>query len=146
MTWIQIIRLLHLVSYLVVTSQLLFYLVILSDAMKIIPLSHFLEQRKAVDSLMVKRFKVIYVSCLLLNIVVVILAAGQPLSACFISAVIALVCVIVDTSISQKGNTPLNQLVNSYVPEDNSTDWELVRVKWLRLIRYRGIFTGVVID
>ena len=77
---IKIIQLLHLISYLLV----------LGDALKMISLPNFLEQRKAIDSLMVKRFKMVYYTCLGLSIVMVVLSAGRPASSLFISSVIAL--------------------------------------------------------
>src|SRR4030095_10630434 len=64
---IKSIRLLHLLSYLLVTSQVLFYLFILCKALKAVSLKNYFEQRKVIDSLMVKRFKFIYFFCLSLN-------------------------------------------------------------------------------
>ncbi len=61
---IKSIRLLHLLSYLLVTSQVLFYLFILCDALKAVSLENYFEQRKVIDSLMVRRFRFMYYSCL----------------------------------------------------------------------------------
>ena len=54
---IKSIRLLHLISYMLVTSQVLFYLFILCEALKAVSLENYFEQRKVIDSLMVKRFR-----------------------------------------------------------------------------------------
>lgn len=59
----NLIQFLHLFAYLMVTAQLLFYLIILGDALRTISIHSFLEQRQAVDALMVKRFKFIYYAC-----------------------------------------------------------------------------------
>lgn len=137
------IQLLHLLCYVLVTSQLLFYLVILGDALKPISIHSFLEQRKSVDALMLKRWKYVYYACLLLSLAMVILSFKNPSSPVFISSVIALICVVADVAISQKGNTPLNILVNSYEPGKGNTDWEAVRVQWLNLVRTRGIIITI---
>ena len=49
---IKSIRLLHLISYVLVTSQVLFYLFILCEALKAVSLENYFEQRKVIDSLM----------------------------------------------------------------------------------------------
>ena len=64
---IKSIRILHLLSYVLVTSQVLFYLFILCKALKAVSLENYFELRKVIDSLMIKRFKFMYYSCLALK-------------------------------------------------------------------------------
>src|SRR5687768_8248588 len=111
---IKAIRLMHLLSYLLVTSQVLFYLFILSDALKAISLDGFFEQRKAIDSLMLGRFKLMYYSCLAISVLTVLIAARNPSSSFFISSLIALIFLIVDLAITIKGSLPLNAIAHTY--------------------------------
>ena len=143
----------HLSSYLLVTSQVLFYLFILSDALKAISLDSFFEQRKAIDSLMLGRFKLMYYSCLAISVLTVLIAARNPSSSFFISSLIALTFLILDLAITIKGSLPLNAIAHTYVPGSDGLEWEALRTEWLNYMRYRGIlitlgmttlFTGLV--
>jgi hypothetical protein len=139
MMTIKTIRLLHLLSYLLVTSQVLFYLFILSDAFKVISLDNFFEQRKVIDSLMIGRFKFMYYSCLALSGLVVILSVRNPASPFFISSAFALVFLGIDLIITVKGSQPLNSLAHTYGLASDTVDWETVRIQWLDYMKYRGI-------
>ncbi|WP_276373251.1 hypothetical protein [Chryseolinea sp. H1M3-3] len=140
MTVINTVRLLHLLSYVLVTSQVLFYLFILGDSLKVVSLDTFFELRKVIDSLMIGRFKAMYYSCLALSLVVVALAAKNPATAFFISVAMALVCLAVDLAIATKGSMPLNALMHTYSPGDKSVNWDEIRVQWLDYMKYRGVF------
>jgi hypothetical protein len=139
----KILRLLQLAVYLIITSQALFYLIILSDAMKQVSLENFIEFRKIVDGLMGTRFRVIYYVGLILTLSVVILLLKKPDSVLFITSCIALVCLIIDVSIAMKGNIPINNLINTYTPGDTTQDWSALRTQWLNLINIRGGFVTV---
>ena len=136
---IKTIRLLHLISYLLVTSQVLFYLVILCGALKVVSLENYFEQRKVIDTLMVGRFKLMYYSCLVLSILVVILSIRQPTSLFFVSSVIALIFLAIDLTITVKGSLPLNAISNTFGTSSQSVNWETVRIQWLDYMKYRGI-------
>src|SRR5688572_20042315 len=136
---IKFIRLLHLSSYLLVTSQVLFYLFILCDALKAVSLENYFEQRKVIDSLMVRRFRFMYYSCLALSIAAVIVSGAQPASLFFITAVSALILLSVDLAITVKGSLPLNALSHSYGASPENVNWESVRIQWLDYMKYRGI-------
>jgi hypothetical protein len=140
MTLFNSIRFLHLASYLLITSQLLFYIYILSDALRIVPINNYLELRKTIDSGFGSRFSLMYYSCLALSLVVVLMSPGKPTSVVFITSLIALICVIADVLIAMKGNVPLNQLTNDYT-QHNGTDWNTIRSQWLKLIGYRAVIT-----
>lgn len=143
MITIKTIRLLHLFSYLLVASQVLFYLFILSDALKEISLNSFFEQRKVIDSLMIGRFKLMYYSCLALSVLVVVLSVKDPASLFFISSSVALVFLGVDLFITVKGSLPLNSLAHTYGAGSDTTDWETVRTQWLDYMKYRGVSIAI---
>lgn len=136
---IKSIRLLHLLSYVLVTSQVLFYLFILCKALKAVSLENYFELRKVIDSLMIKRFKFMYYSCLVLSIVVVIVSARQPASLFFISSATALMMLSVDLAITVRGSLPLNALSHSYGSTRENASWQKVRTQWLDYMKYRGI-------
>jgi hypothetical protein len=140
---IKFIRILHLLSYVLVTSQVLFYLFILCKALKAVSLDNYFELRKVIDSLMIKRFKLMYYSCLALSIATVVLSARQPASLFFISSTSALILLSIDLAITLRGNVPLNTLSHSYGSAAENVNWENVRVRWLDYMKYRGIAVGL---
>lgn len=139
----KILRLIQICVYLIITSQLLFYFIILSDALKQVSLENFLELRKMVDALMSTRFRVIYYSALILTLTVVVLTFKKPDSILFVTSVIALVCLIVDVTIAMKANVPINSLINEYTPGNTNHDWNSLRLEWLNFINIRAIFVVV---
>jgi hypothetical protein len=99
MTPVKIIRLVHLVAYLIIASQLLFYLIILGNAMRTISLNSYFEIRKVVDTLMNQRFRIIYYTCLGVSLLTAIFASVKPESPFFISTTVASICLVVDVYI-----------------------------------------------
>ena len=135
---IKSFRLLHLLSYLLVTSQVLFYLFILCDALKMISLENYFEQRKVIDTLMGSRFRLMYYSCLALSVLAVVFSVKQPTSLFFITAMAALIFLMLDLAITVKGSLPLNALANTFDGSEK-VDWNNVRIQWLDYMKYRGI-------
>ena len=136
---IKLIRLLHLISYLLVTSQVLFYWFILCDALKAVSLENYFEQRKVIDSSMAKRFRFMYYTCLALSITAVVVSAGEPACFFFISSASSLILLSVDLTITVKGSLPLKALSHSYGASTENVNWENVRTQWLDYMKYRGI-------
>lgn len=136
------IRLIHLLSYLLVTSQLLFYLVIFCDAIKQTSIENFMEHRKGVEQVIDPRLKMIYYSCLALSIAAILTSMKKPSSVFFITAAIALICLLVDMLIAIKGNIPLNNMIREGVLQQHM-NWESVRTQWLNFIRVRGVFITI---
>jgi uncharacterized membrane protein len=139
----KILRLLHLFCYLLVTCQVLFYLVVFSDALRMTPVENFLEHRKIVNLLIGERYRVIYYSCLATSIGMVIIAFRQPSNMITITAIIALVCLIADLVITIKGNMPLNDLIDTFIPGTDTARWDTLRTDWLNYFRYRGILSTI---
>jgi hypothetical protein len=135
----KFIRVLHLLSYMLVSSQVLFYLFILCKALKAVSLDNYFELRKVIDSLMIQRFKFMYYSCIALSIVSVIVSAREPASLFFISSASALIFLSIDLAITIRGSVPLNSLSHSYGSTPEKVNWGNVRIQWLDYMKYRGI-------
>ncbi|HEX6226191.1 MAG TPA: hypothetical protein VFZ52_17350 [Chryseolinea sp.] len=136
---IKSLRLLQGLSYMLVTSQVLFYLFILSDALKAVSLASYFEQRKVIDSLMINRFRAMYYSCLVLTLLTVGVSAIEPTSIFFMSAALALIFLSVDLFITIKYSLPLNALSRLYGTSIQDVNWIHVRDRWLSCMKYRGI-------
>jgi|JI10StandDraft_1071094.scaffolds.fasta_scaffold43367_4 hypothetical protein len=137
----KIIRFLHLLSYLCVTSQVLFYLIVFSDALKMTPLANFLEQRKAVEQIIAERYTIIYLACLILSLGVVFLSWRLNDRVFRITSIVAMLCLVADLSIAIFGNIPINKQIADLTGQINLSQWEVSRTDWLRFFSYRGLFT-----
>ena len=138
--YIKILHLIQITAYIIVASQLVFYLMVMIDALKKVSIDNFLEQRQAIDSIFLKRYQPIYYTALLFTLIMVTANVYHELTSGICLQVIALLCLIADITIARKKNAPINKLVNTYIPGDQSTDWQRVRTQWLQFIRVRGIF------
>ncbi len=143
MNTIKIIRFLHLFSYLCVTSQVLFYLIVFSDALKLSSINNFLEQRKAIEQIIAGRYIIIYLVCLIFSLGVVIISYRINDKVFFITSTISLLCLIADLSIALAGNIPINKQISQLVGQIDTSHWETLRSNWLRFFSYRGIFTTI---
>ena len=137
------IQLFHLFSYLAVNCQLLFYLLVFADALKETPLSNFLIHRQAVDRIIARRYRIIYYTCLIASLLMVIVSLFQSDFTLIVTSSIALLCLIVDLVITLRINVPLNTMIHTYVVGDDLEKWEPVRAKWIRYFRYRGVISTI---
>lgn len=138
MTFIKTVRFLHLLCYLVITGQLMFYFFVMADALKMAGIENFVEQRKIVDPLVHARHIPVYYACLALSIIVLILTAKNWNSSLFLSIVFASICLGLDIFLGQRENGPINSFINTHNITDPGIDWESLRSKWLSFIRIRG--------
>ena len=146
MKTIKIIQFLHLIFYVTVSSQLIFYLVIMSGALKLVTVDNFAELRKAIDSVADFRLRIVYYGCLALSLATTIIFFYQGSQPLFITSCIALLCLVIDLVIAVKGNIPLNEQINTYFTGNNAIDLDALRIQWIKFITYRGLFivTGMI--
>lgn len=139
----KIIRLLHLVVYFFIAAQLVYYFYLMGDALKQVSIGTFLEERRVVHPLVVKKHQMVYYFGLFLSLLMVVLAQRQQSPLTLVTCSIAFVCIVAEVIISLKGNAPLNTLVQQYSLVDTTTDWEAVRRKWIELIKIRGLLITI---
>jgi hypothetical protein len=138
---IKLIRLLQLFTYLLVTSQAAFYLIVFGEALKLSSIENFLEHRRAVENLVAERYRLIYYGCLVCSMITLAIAAKRPNSPFFISSAVAFIFLLADVTIALKLNIPLNHLINTSGKGVSGAPWETVRTQWLEYFRYRGVFS-----
>ncbi|MGB8190336.1 MAG: hypothetical protein WCF67_00395 [Chitinophagaceae bacterium] len=138
MTAMKILRFIHILAYLVITGQLMFYFFVMGDALKAVGIENFVEQRKIVDPLVRQRHVPVYYACLFLSVVIVILLAKHWRSPLFLSSLAALVCLVLDVVLAQRENGPINATINNTAMGTPGVDWEGLRTHWINMIRLRG--------
>lgn len=143
MNILKFFRFLHLLCYLCVTSQALFYLLVFSDALKLTSITNFLEQRKAIEQMIAGRYMVIYFVCLILSLVVVFISYRINDRVFLITSLVSLFCLLIDLSIAIAGNIPINKQIHQLTTQMNHSQWEVLRANWLRFFSFRGVFTTI---
>src|SRR5688572_21183124 len=100
--YIKILHLIQITAYIIVASQLVFYLMVMIDALKKVSIDNFLEQRQAIDSIFLKRYQPIYYTALLFTLIMVTANVYHELTSGICLQVIALLCLIADITIARK--------------------------------------------
>ena len=98
-----------------------------------------MKEQKNIERLFQEKFKYAIYIALLCNLALVISTAKNPGSLIFITSAIALVGLIIDILITVKGNLPINDIINSWSPQNKPANWTEYRSKWLELFQYRQI-------
>ena len=99
----------------------------------------YIELRKLMDTAMRSNFKYVMFTALIANVVLVAINFKQPGSVIFVTAVIALICLVADFVIIIKGNMPINDVINSWSVSNYPNNWADYRNNWLRIFQYRQI-------
>ncbi|HEX2629586.1 MAG TPA: hypothetical protein VHM26_11250 [Chitinophagaceae bacterium] len=135
---IKTLRLLHILSYLLITGQLMYYFFVMGDALKMSGIGNFVEQRKIVDPLVQQRHIPVYYACLALSVLVLIVLVKNWNPVLFFTALIALLCLGADILIALRENAPINSFINKHHIGEEGIDWEGMRSRWIMLIKIRG--------
>lgn len=133
----KIILLFTLLAYSMIVSQSFMYLLSLKHLN--LGFSTYTEVRKLIDASMRMNFKYVIYAAMLFNLLLVIATAKQPSSLLFVTSVIALVALQVDTLLTVKGNMPINDIINTWSAANVPSDWEDYRTKWLTIFSYRQL-------
>ncbi len=142
----KIILVLTLLAYSIIVSQSFMYMLALKNVQLNLEVGSYTELRKLLDAAMRSSFKYVIYAALLANLLLVISTIKNPGSLLFITATIALVALITDTFITVKGSLPINDIINTWTPDNFPSNWAAYRTKWLNILQYRQIanLTGFV--
>ncbi len=138
MTVIRIIRLLQMFTYLVLVSQLMYYVFVMGTALRNVGVNNFLELRKVVDPLVQQRHVPFYYAALLLLVLLMVVSVKQWNSFGFLTLIIALLCLVADIVLGLRESNQLNAVVNQYAFTEHPVDWEKLRTEWINKITTRG--------
>jgi uncharacterized membrane protein len=127
---IKITLFVTLVSYAFVISQSFFYVLAMSDATKKMQAPAYIETRQLIDGeLQHSGYLMYYITlaaCLALTAFSVVNSSGLL----FISAVIALIALVVDMAVAVKGNIPLNKAIRRWTTTNYPNNWQQYRSRW----------------
>lgn len=135
----NIILLITLLAYSIIVSQSFMYILALKKVQVSLEAKTYIEFRQLIDTSMRSNFKYVIYVALLANLLLVISTIKNPCSILFITAAIALICLITDTLLTVKSNLPVNDIINKWTAETFPEDWAEYRTKWFAIFQYRQI-------
>jgi hypothetical protein len=134
------IRLLQLLVVFIIASQGVFYFIGCAEAMKHLTVPVFADYRKALDSFIAARLRILYYVALILGLVVLLILRKNMSGLVFICTLVATICIVTDVIIALKGSIPINNKFNLY-PAGNISNWRSLQLLWVKLIVIRGLFS-----
>lgn len=144
---IKITLFITLLLYAAVISQSFFYMLAMSNVMKNMQATSYIEARHLLDKNLRKSLAGVYYSALIASIALTAFSVTNPSGLLFISSIIALVALITDMVLTVKGNIPLNNIINSWTASSYPENWNQYRNKWFTFynIRQAVNLTGFII-
>lgn len=115
------------------------YILTLKNVQLNLDANSYIEVRKLIDIGMNNTFRYAFYVALLTNITLFILTLKTPSSILFITTLIALVALVIDTLFALKGSLPINELINSWTIDKYPTNWTEYRTKWFTIFQYRQL-------
>jgi hypothetical protein len=137
--FLQISLFLTLLFYSIIVSQSFMYIIALRNVSRGLTPNAYLEFRQLIDTGFRKKFVYIVYGALTANLLLVIATLSNPGSMLFTAAVFSFGALLVDTSITIKGNLPINDHINTWTANTLPANWADVRDQWLSFYQYRQI-------
>ncbi len=125
--------------YAAVISQSIFYLLGMTSVTRRLQAATYIEARQLLDNSLRPTLSGVYYATLLSSIVLVTLCVTNPSGLLFISAIVALLAIIIDIIITLKGNRPLNEIINSWSTATYPPNWNQYRNRWLTFYQARQV-------
>lgn len=143
---LKIILLINLIAYSFMVSQSFFYIIAMSNTLSNLQAPAYIELRHLIDKNFRAKFKYPFYATLLFSPVTAIIAFLKQDYFLLVTAVIATIGIIIDTSITLKKNMPINNLINTWTSDSYPANWQEYRAKWLYYFSWRQVvnITGFV--
>ena len=135
----KIILLLTVIVYSIIAAQSFMYIIALKNTQNSMGAGSYIELRKLLDTNFRANFTIVVYAALILNLLLLIFTIKSPGSILFITAAIAFILLVVDVVLTLKGNLPINDIINTWTPEQYPSNWKEYRAKWLDIFQYRQL-------
>lgn len=143
---IKITLFITLVLYAAVISQSFFYMLGMAGATRGMQINSYIEARQLLDKYLSHSLPFIYYGTLVASIALTAFCVTNPSGLLFISAVIALVALLIDMIVTIKGNVPLNREIRNWTNANYPANWNDFRSRWLSIYQLRQVanLTGFI--
>lgn len=144
---IKITLFITLLLYAAVISQSFFYMLAMSNVMKNMQATSYIEARHLLDRNLRNSLTGVYYSALLSSIALTAFSVTNPKGLLFICSIIALIALIIDVLLTLKGNKPLNRTINTWTASNYPSNWKQYRSKWFAFYSARQVInlTGFIV-
>jgi hypothetical protein len=136
---LSIALLASLVTYSVVASQPLCYLVVFGQAQRALSAPAYIELRQHVNAVMVRRVPVIYLSALIALAALLFIAARSGAGLILGTAALALACLVADAILMTRASVPINSVIDAWTVTEHPDDWQDHRARWFAIFGYRQV-------
>ncbi len=136
---IKITLFITLLLYAAVISQSFFYMLAMSNVMKNMQATAYIEARQLLDKNLRSRLTGVYYCALIASVALTSFSVTNPKGMLFICSIIALFALIIDVILTIKGNKPLNKVFNSWTISNYPADWSQYRNRWFAFYNVRQI-------
>ncbi|MPR36132.1 anthrone oxygenase family protein [Salmonirosea aquatica] len=134
---LKIAQFIQLLLLCVIAGQAFFYLIGGTAGVRNVSVGTFIEQRKAIDVVIVPALKLIYLLSAASGFTAMVLLQKQSDRLPFILSALAWALVLIDMAIAVRGNVPLNRQMQDWSPASHPSDWARVRDRWLTYLHWR---------
>jgi hypothetical protein len=136
---IRIAIITNLVTYSIVVSQPLAYIVVMGPAQRALSPAAYIELRQCINPVMTRRVPVIYLSTLATVLLLLVLSVRIGDRSGMATATIALLCLVIDILFMIRENVPINGVIDQCSTTSYPADWEHYRAKWFSIFAYRQV-------
>jgi hypothetical protein len=143
---IKITLFITLLLYTFVISQSFFYILAMSRVSKTMQAVTYIESRQLLDKNLQGSLSLVYYLALAASIALTSFCVVKPSGILFISSIISLGCLVIDVTLTLKGNAPLNKIINQWTISNYPANWREYRAKWFAFYNLRQVanITGFV--
>lgn len=128
-----------MMAYSFLVSQPLMYIIALKNVQQRMDAVTYIQLRRLLDSNFRKKFRYVVYATVVSNMLLLasaIISSNLFLSIC---AVFSFCCLLADLVIMQKGNMPINLIINTWTENKYPANWQQFRNKWLYFFKYRQL-------
>jgi hypothetical protein len=136
---IKITLFITLLLYSFVISQSFFYILAMSRVTKSMQPVTYIESRQLLDKNLQSSLSVVYYLALAASIALTAFCVINPSGILFICSIISLVSLIIDVTLTLKGNVPLNKIINTWTASNYPANWKEYRSKWFVIYSIRQV-------
>lgn len=136
---LKIFMLLNLLAWSIIVGQAWMYIIALSDVSKKMDAPSYIQLRQLIDKNFMAKYRWVVYFVLISSVLLCVFTAAEPAGILFISSAIAMLCLVIDTLLTMKGNLPINKLINGWTTDKYPDDWEIHRTRWLSIYARRQV-------
>lgn len=136
---IRIALLVNLMTYSIVVSQPLAYIVVMTQAQRALSAPAYIELRQRINPVMSRRVPVIYVFALVTALLLLLLAMRLARWTVAITTGAALLCLVIDVLFMLRENVPINDVISGWSMTNYPDDWDRYRSMWFAIFAYRQV-------